>query len=263
MPQPITATQRKLIASLKQSRNRREQGLFVLEGTRSVLDTADAFSIQWIVATDKWLSEYAGRLPKNCTKVLTARPDELRQISSMVTPQGVLAVCRIPATPSHFHIHPGELILALDCIQDPGNLGTIMRIADWFGIRRIIASPDTVDIYNPKVINATMGAIARVQVIYLPLPETLRDASASGIEIYGTFLNGEPLPSAQLTPGGIIVMGNEGNGISPATAAQVTKRITIPSYPPDHPTVESLNVGVATAITVAEFRTRLFTNGQD
>ncbi|MBD5224988.1 MAG: RNA methyltransferase [Bacteroidales bacterium] len=263
MPQPITAVQRKLIASLRQSRHRRDNGLFVLEGTRSVLDSAAAFKVKWLVATDQWLNEYANQLPDNCRTVLTARNDEMRQMSSVVTPQGVLAVCRIPPTPEIVDIQHDELILALDCIQDPGNLGTIMRIADWFGIKRIIASPDTVDIYNPKVINATMGAIARVGVIYTPLPPILSRAAASGIEIYGTFLEGEPIHSAHLTPGGIIVMGNEGNGISRPIAATVTRRITIPSFPKGHPTVESLNVGVATAITVAEFRTRLLTNGQD
>lgn len=261
MPQHITASQRKLIASLRHSRDRREQGLFVLEGTRSVIDTAAAFRVKWIVATDRWLCENADKLPETDIPVLTAHPDEIHRMSSVVTPQGVLAVCHIPAPAENFDIRPDELILALDCIQDPGNLGTILRIADWFGIRRIIASPDTVDIYNPKVINATMGAVARVEVTYAPLPPLLRNAAASGMEIYGTFLDGEPLHSADLTPGGIIVMGNEGNGISPATAEAVTRRITISAYPPGHHTVESLNVGVAAAITVAEFRTRLQKNG--
>ena len=177
-------------------------------------------------------------------------------MSSMVTPQGVLAVCRIPASPESFEPGHDELILALDRVQDPGNMGTIMRVADWFGINRIIASPDTVDIYNPKVIQATMGAIARVQVLYMPLAPTLRVLADKGIEIYGTFLGGEPLYASPLSKGGVIVMGNEGNGITDETASAITRRITIPPYPADHPTVESLNVGVATAITVAEFRRR-------
>lgn len=256
MKQPVTANQRKLIASLQQARHRRALGLFVIEGTRSVLDSARCFEIEMLVATPAWLEEHGHRLPPHAGTLLTARAEDMKQMSSMVTPQGVLAVCRIPASPESFEPDPDELILALDRVQDPGNMGTIMRVADWFGINRIIASPDTVDIYNPKVIQATMGAIARVQVLYMPLAPTLRALAGKGIEIYGTFLGGEPLYASPLSKGGVIVMGNEGNGITDETASAITRRITIPPYPADHPTVESLNVGVATAITVAEFRRR-------
>lgn len=256
MKQPVTANQRKLIASLQQARHRRALGLFVIEGTRSVLDSARCFEIEMLVATPPWLEEHAHRLPPHAGALLTARAEDMKQMSSMVTPQGVLAVCRIPASPESFEPDPDELILALDRVQDPGNMGTIMRVADWFGINRIIASPDTVDIYNPKVIQATMGAIARVQVMYMPLAPTLRALAGKGIEIYGTFLGGEPLYISPLSKGGVIVMGNEGNGITDETASAITRRITIPPYPADHLTVESLNVGVATAITVAEFRRR-------
>ncbi len=256
MKQPVTANQRKLIASLQQARHRRALGLFVIEGTRSVLDSARCFEIEMLVATPAWLEEHGHRLPPHAGTLLTARAEDMKQMSSMVTPQGVLAVCRIPASPESFEPGPDELILALDRVQDPGNMGTIMRVADWFGINRIIVSPDTVDIYNPKVIQATMGAIARVQVLYMPLAPTLRVLADKGIEIYGTFLGGEPLYASPLSKGGVIVMGNEGNGITDETASAITRRITIPPYPADHPTVESLNVGVATAITVAEFRRR-------
>lgn len=256
MKQPVTANQRKLIASLQQARHRRALGLFVIEGTRSVLDSARCFEIEMLVATPAWLEEHGHRLPPHAGTLLTARAEDMKQMSSMVTPQGVLAVCRIPASPESFEPGPDELILALDRVQDPGNMGTIMRVADWFGINRIIASPDTVDIYNPKVIQATMGAIARVQVLYMPLAPTLRVLADKGIEIYGTFLGGEPLYASPLSKGGVIVMGNEGNGITDETASAITRRITIPPYPADHTTVESLNVGVATAITVAEFRRR-------
>ncbi len=257
MRQPVTANQRKQIASLQQARNRRATGLFVLEGTRSVIDCANYFNIEMLVATAAWLDEYSHILPVNISNILTARPDDMKQMSSMVTPQGVLAICHIPEIQEHFEPAKDELILALDRVQDPGNMGTIMRVADWFGITNIIASPDTVDIYNPKVIQATMGAIARVRVMYKPLPETLRHLAEAGMEIYGTFLGGEPLHTSELTHGGVIVMGNEGNGISDRTASTITRRITIPPFPANHPTVESLNVGVATAITVAEFRRRI------
>lgn len=202
MKQPVTANQRKLIASLQQARHRRALGLFVIEGTRSVLDSARCFEIEMLVATPAWLEEHGHRLPPHAGTLLTARAEDMKQMSSMVTPQGVLAVCRIPASPESFEPGPDELILALDRVQDPGNMGTIMRVADWFGINRIIASPDTVDIYNPKVIQATMGAIARVQVLYMPLAPTLRVLADKGIEIYGTFLGGEPLYASPLSKGG-------------------------------------------------------------
>jgi TrmH family RNA methyltransferase len=146
-----------------------------------------------------------------------------------------------------------NLCIALDGVQDPGNLRTIIRIADWFGIDTIICSLTTADAYAPKVVQATMGSIARVKVIYTDLVEYLKGLDKD-IPIYGTLLDGENIYSKQLTPNGIIVMGNEGNGISPAVRELVNSHLLIPSYPPDRPSAESLNVAIATAITVAEFR---------
>ena len=149
-----------------------------------------------------------------------------------------------------------DLILALDGVQDPGNMGTILRIADWFGIREVVCSEHTADCFNPKVVQATMGAIARVRVHYLPLTEWLAQAVQAGVSVYGTFLDGETIYDAPLTTGGIVVMGSEGKGVSAQVAALVTHRLYIPSFPAGVPTSESLNVATATAIVCSEFRRR-------
>lgn len=256
MSQPITAQQRKLIASLKQTKYRRAEQLFVLEGTRAVIDTVPFFTVVYLVATAQWLDEYGNSLPAGMPTPLVAKRDEMERMSSLTTPQGVLAVCRMPEHSGAVVPAKGELLLALDCVQDPGNLGTIMRVADWFGVTRILASTDTVDVYNPKVIQASMGAVARVEVHYCNLAETLQLLSAK-MPIYGTFLDGDNIYNAQLSSaGGVIVMGNEGNGISAAVGKCVNSRLKIPTYPSTRETVESLNVSMATGIVLAEFRRR-------
>ena len=159
------------------------------------------------------------------------------------------------------HVLPDDLgtdhlVLALDGIQDPGNMGTICRIADWFGIEDIVCSNETADVYNPKAIQATMGAIARVRVHYCDLADCLANARDHGVPVYGTLLDGGNIYDSELSMNGIIVMGNEGNGISGPVRSCVTQRLLIPNYPTGRITTESLNVAIATAITVAEFRRR-------
>lgn len=259
----LTASQRKLVSSLASARRRREEGLFVAEGIRSLRELLPVFPLRFLVATSAWLDEHEAEIlrmtghPLSDSELLVAKNDELARISSMSAPQGVLAVMELPQAPVGTpFINPGELLLALDRIQDPGNLGTIIRVADWFGIRRIIASEDTVDVFNPKVVQATMGALARVPVCYCNLAETLGELARENVPVFGTFLDGSDIYKAELPSWGVIVMGNEGNGISSETAACIARRIKIPSYPPGEATVESLNVGIATAITIAEFRRR-------
>lgn len=251
----ITVADRKLITSLASARNRREEGLFVAEGWKCVSELLPHFSCRWIVATDAWLAGNGAAVPRG-VRVLKARNDEMERMSSMRAPQGVLAVFSLPDIKARAP-RKDELYIALDRVQDPGNLGTIIRLADWFGIRRIYASEDTVDVFNPKVVQSTMGGLARVAVQYCSLEELLAGANSAGIAVYGTFLGGEDLYGAQLTPGGIIVMGNEGQGISAPVGALCNRRLTIPSYPTDTPTVESLNVSIATAVIVSEFRRRV------
>lgn len=250
---------RKETAALKSARNRRAARLFTIEGTRGVLEALAIVRCLRLIATSAWLDENRRALPSTVAgKIFTAKADEIERMAVSATPQGVIGVFAMPEPDADaLTARPGELILALDHIQDPGNIGTIIRLADWFGIAKIWASPDTADIYSPKVIQSTMGAIARVQIVYTDLARAIGRASDAGTPVYGTFLDGTDIYRAPLTPGGIIVMGNEGNGISPEIAALCTHKLLIPSYPPGAQTVESLNVGVATAITAAEFRRQL------
>ena len=180
--------------------------------------------------------------------------DEIRKVSFLQHPQDVLALFELP----EIEELPVEqlrdhLTLALDDVQDPGNLGTIIRLADWFGIEHILCNQGTADAYSPKVVQATMGSIARVKLHYTNLAEYLEQLQ-DAVPVYGTFLDGNNLYAEKLSPSGIIIMGNEGNGISEQVERYVTKRLLIPSYPAERPTAESLNVAIATAITCAEFR---------
>ena len=180
----------------------------------------------------------------------------LSRASLLKTPQEVLAVFEQPHYEFDTNVTDQSLCLALDDVQDPGNLGTIIRIADWFGIEHIFCSSGTADVYNPKTIQATMGAIVRVKLHYCNLPDFLKSASQKNTPIFGTFLDGENIYTQELPANGIIIMGNEGNGISKQIAEMVTHRILIPNYPQGCETSESLNVAVATAIVCAEFRRR-------
>lgn len=245
----------KQIHSLEQRKFRKTEGKFVAEGNKLVEDNLSAMRCHRLVATTQWWEQhdYAHSLAEECFEVTR---EEMEKTSLLQTPQDVLAVFYIPEH-APFTPSPDQLTLALDCIQDPGNLGTIIRLCDWFGIHDIICSATTADCYSPKVVQATMGAIARVRVHYLDLPECLANARSQGISIYGTFLEGTNIYSTELSGNGIIVMGNEGNGISDEVASIVTHKINIPPFPAGSVTSESLNVGIATAITVAEFRRRL------
>ena len=251
----ISASLRKTIASLASARRRREAGLFAAEGTKCVLDTLGAFRLRHLAATPAWFDEH----PREAAlgqSVVARRPDMAR-MTALSTPPPVIAVYEIPQQ-TEPQIAPDTLVVALDCVQDPGNLGTIVRAADWMGVDTVLASADTADIFGAKAIQATMGAVSRVKVFYCDLPAMLA-AMPRGIGIYGTFLGGENIYTAQgIGPGGILVLGNEGRGISDAVAEHVTRRITIPSYPPGRPTSESLNVGVAAYIAMAQFRSKLF-----
>lgn len=175
----------------------------------------------------------------------------MARISALSSPSPVLALVRIPE--SRTEAPRDGLYLALDGIRDPGNLGTILRVADWFGIDAVYASEDTVELYNPKVVQATMGAVFRVKFFVCDIPSL---CSSYPGPVYGTFLDGENMYGKELSSKGIIVIGNEANGISAATAACVSERLYIPPFPADDPGSESLNAAVATAITVAEFRRR-------
>ena len=248
----LTKNTIKLIRSLELKKFRTRENAFVAEGPKVVGDLLAVMRPKMVFATSQWISENN----TNGIDVEMVSEDELSRISFLQHPQQVLAVFPMPSYDESID-YPKELkeklTLALDSVQDPGNLGTIIRIADWFGIETILCSHETADAYNPKVIQATMGSIARVRIIYTDLTKTL-EAIASEMPIYGTFLDGENIHSRQLPKEAVIVMGNEGKGISQEVAKLVTDRVLIPNYPAGRPTADSLNVAIATAITCAEFR---------
>lgn len=250
----LTSSIRKLICSLDSARHRRQTGLFKVCGNKAVVDTIGHFRVEYLAADYEWLNLNRGLLPAGCdTMQVTTR--DLERMSGMQSPPDVIAVYRVPEREIDLEALKGKLVMALDSIQDPGNLGTIIRTADWFGVDTILCSHTTADCYGPKVVQATMGAISRVGVHYCDLAETLVELGKV-MPVYGTFLDGENIYTKQLTPNGVIVMGNEGRGVSPQVAQIIGNRLLIPSFPPDVETSESLNVAIATAITLSEFRRR-------
>lgn len=255
----ISKAKLKLIHSLENKKGRRENGLFVAEGPKVVGDLLSRFPVKLVVAVDEWIKNNSDHLRD--AEIVEVSDEELRKASLLQHPQEVLALFELPADKAEVSdvlpMLPAEdeesLSLALDGVQDPGNLGTIIRVADWFGIENIFCSTNTADAYSPKVIQATMGSIARVHLYYTDL-EQLLQSLPTDYPVYGTLLDGEDIYSQKLTRGGLIVMGNEGNGISPAIRPLINHRLLIPNYPKGRPTADSLNVAIATAITCAEFR---------
>ena len=246
----ISKNQIKYIRQLELKKFRKRENCFVAEGPKVVGDLMKRYQPKAIFATDEW---HPTTMPD--TAILTRITDEeLHRISFLQNPQQVLAIFPIPeATSSVFH-QPSSLSLALDGIQDPGNLGTIIRIADWFGIDTIYCSEDTADAYNPKVVQATMGSLAHVHIIYGDLLQLFQSLPPS-YPVYGTLLDGNDIYQQSLSEEGIIVMGNEGNGISEAVRERVTHKLLIPNFHQGD-SAESLNVAIATAITCSEFRRR-------
>ncbi|MDE7123626.1 MAG: RNA methyltransferase [Alistipes sp.] len=251
----MTKAEIQLVRALADKRGRTEHGLFVAEGEKLVGELrASHLVVRRIFALE-------GLFEGPEVECVTAR--DMERLSLLKTPSNSLAVVEIP----RYRLDPeglaGRLTLALDDIQNPGNMGTIIRLADWFGITDIVCSEATADCFNPKVVQATMGAILRVRVHYTDLERLLAEAPGLGLPVYGTFLEGENLYDAPLSPAGIVVMGNEGRGVRPATARCVTRKLFIPPWPADRRGSESLNVAMATGIVCAEFRRRTALPGGD
>ncbi len=247
----------KYFNSLTLKKNRDNEQVFVAEGIKLVGDLLPYFRAKYIVAASEWLEK--NRVEAD--EIIEIEDlDEMKKITQLSTPSIVYAVFLRPQFDFSIDelLRNKELILALDVVQDPGNLGTIIRIADWFGIRNIICSQGTVDVYNTKTIQSTMGALARVKIHYINLKSVLEVCSNNKYPIYGTFLDGNSIYCTNLEKFGVIVMGNEGNGISDEIEKLVSDKLLIPSYPADEPTSESLNVAVATAIVCSEFRRRSY-----
>lgn len=233
----------KLINSLSQKKQRTKTGLFVVEGIKGIKELlASNFELEMLFSEESIFT-----VPDEKMQLLTA--EELKKISKLATPQTAVALFRIPKTGA---IGAEGFSVALDGVRDPGNLGTIIRLCDWFGIADLICSNDTVDCFNPKVVQASMGSIARVNIVYTDLENHLKQTANP---IYGTFMNGENVYESDLSSAGILVLGNEANGISTAISNLTDQKLAIPQFGEQKPT-ESLNVATATAILLSEFKRR-------
>ena len=240
----------KWIKSLEMHKYRLQEGAFVAEGPKLVGELLQHFTPLYVAATSEWLT-LNHNLIKGVKDVDEVTSAELERASLLRTPQSVLTVMPIPDWKLDVSALHGKLVVALDGVQDPGNMGTILRTCDWFGIHEVLCSAGTTDVYGPKCVQACMGALARVRVHYCNLPNLLKEV---GMPVYGTFLDGNNIYGEPLTASGVIVMGNEGNGISSEVGRLVSRRLYIPNFPLGSPTTESLNVAVATSIVCAEFR---------
>ena len=251
----ISKNQIKYVHQLELKKFRKQEGLFIAEGHKVVGDLLRAgFKPRQIFAIQEWITDNTSLLSVLDSQLSEVNLEELTRLSLLQHPQQVLALFPIPdeqTIPSP----KNALSILLDNVQDPGNLGTIIRIADWFGIDTIYCSLGTVDAWNPKVVQATMGSIARVHIKYVD-PQLLFDSLPDKFPVYGTFLDGDNIYTQQLSQQGIIVMGNEGNGISDAVRSRVTHKLLIPDFHKGD-TADSLNVAIATAITCSEFRRRM------
>jgi TrmH family RNA methyltransferase len=256
----LSANQIKSINALKLKKNREDRRQFIAEGSKLVIDLLHSdHKVQEILATSEWIDLNHAILLRSKVIYRSVTEKEIARITALNTPGPVLAVVEIPSITIQPDSFSDKLILALDDIRDPGNLGTIIRIADWFGIDAVICSETTVDLYNPKVVQATMGSIARVRVYYTDLAGFISQLPEN-IKIYGAFLKGDIIYTKELSDKGVIIIGNESNGISAGLEKFVTDRLFIPpcksgNERDDH--AESLNASVAAAIICSEFRRRI------
>lgn len=246
----------KQIQSLNRKKYRDATGLFLVEGNKMVEEALrSGFIVETLICTTGFLQNYP-EIRMRALEIIETTGELIHKASLLQNPQDSLAIVRMPDSTNQAEDFENELILALDSIQDPGNLGTILRIADWFGIQHVICSENTVDVYNPKVVQSSMGAIFRIKTTYTQLDDFLNKSKKSGLPVYGTFLEGKNIYTENLTTTGILVLGNEGNGISESVAKFVTQKLFIPSFSTEINQPESLNVAIATAICCSEFRRR-------
>lgn len=238
----LSKNQIKLITSLQQKKYRKQQQLFFAEGIKVIQELLNSnFELEHLFVTDTLFPDVSK------SKISTVTEAELKKISALTTPNNCLALFKIP---SEQPISESGLVIALDDIRDPGNLGTILRLCDWFGVKQVVCSAETVDIYNPKVVQATMGSITRVNVVYTDLEQFIQETK---LPVFGTFMDGENIYKSALPNEGVIVMGNEANGISPEIERLTKNRIAIPRFG-DLQQTESLNVATAAAIILSEFK---------
>lgn len=254
--QPLSKSMVSRVALLRHKKYRKEYGVFTAEGVKCVKDLADQMKLRnLILLADEWhyLSDAYSNIDKRIICMATA--EQMKKMSQMSTPPSVIGVFELPDYSLESENIDDSLALMLDGVQDPGNVGTIIRIADWFGVKNVICSIDCADVWSSKAVQATMGALARVRVVYTNLSQVIDSHPA--LPVCGLLLEGKSIYGAKLPKKGFIVMGSEGHGVSDEVRKRLSLSLLIPSYPPGEATSESLNVGAATAITLAEFRRRM------
>lgn len=251
----LTNRLKKEFASLDDSKGRRRARLFVAEGSKCVLELSALFRARYIFAKKDWIENNIGVV---ADELIESAPRTLRELTRLNTTPPVIAFFELPepASVPDASYFANNIVLALDRVQDPGNLGTILRTCDWFGVHTVVASKDSADAFNPKAVQATMGALARTKVVYTDLADFIKSLPGS-VPVFGTFLDGKNIYTEQTEKNGVIVMGNEGNGISEEVAKQIGRRLYIPPFI-ESDVVESLNVATATAIVLSEFRAKFY-----
>ncbi len=253
----ISKNQIKHIAALHLKKNREQERLFLVEGDKVVRELLNSnYTVSSLYALEEWSEKNTELLEKKNISATTIEEFELDKISALTTPQKVVAVVEMSDGKINLGAHKGKLTLVLDEVKDPGNLGTIIRIADWFGIENIICSENTVDVYNPKVVQATMGSLFRVNVFYEGITSILKEnQNALKLPVYAASMKGTSVYDASLSKEGLIILGNESEGVGQELLDYVDHALTIPSFAKGNH-AESLNVAVATAIVCSEFRRR-------
>jgi len=249
------------VKSLHQKKNRFAEGLFLAEGDKLVREYLQSdFQVEEVYAQSDWLKEH-GKLIGIGVESYGATSKDLERLSTLVTAPDVIAVVKVPEVRIHLSEYFSGLTLILDGIRDPGNMGTIIRTADWFGVSRIVASDDSAEHWNPKVVQASMGSLTRIRIVnyeltnfFSELNSFARTNNRDVLPVYGTFMDGKNIYKEELTAEGFIVIGNEANGIRETTEPFVNHRLSVPSFSEGPAKAESLNAAIATALVLAEFR---------
>jgi RNA methyltransferase, TrmH family len=250
----ISRNKLKFIASLQKKKIRDEERLFVIEGDKLVKEfLATGVPVKMVVAKPEFISSLSSSMQGQAADIESVSYEELKQISTLKTPHNALAVIHMPDNEMNTDNIFDHFCTALDFVQDPGNMGTIIRAAGWFGIKNIICSEDCVDIYNPKVIQASMGAILHVNVFYCDLKEFLKQAKEKSVCVFGTMLDGKSIYEHKLDNKGVILLGNESKGISAELIPFITEKIKIPKFSKATEGIDSLNVGMAASVVFSEF----------
>jgi len=256
-PYMLSKNRAKFIISLQKKKTRDEENLFVIEGDKLVKEFLIANrTIRILAAKPEFINSLPEELKSRIEEIESINYEELKQLSTLKTPHNALAVVQKPDPVTNTEEIFDHLAVLLDCVQDPGNLGTIIRAAAWFGIKTIVCSGDSVDVFNPKVIQSSMGAILHVNVQYADLKELLMEAQKRKLPVFGTVPDGESVYKHKLGPEGLVILGNESKGISNDLVPYITDRIFIPGAGSSKPGIESLNVGMAASIIFSEFSRR-------